>query len=413
MKSEVIRKIKTMPDVPGVYIFRGKNHKVIYIGKAVSLKKRLQSYLPGRAKSIKTQKMVEDARSLEVIVRKSEEDALLLENNLIKEQRPKYNIALRDDKTYPFVCVSQQKGAIRVYITRRKREQAAYYFGPFTNVKILRLALKGLRYVFPYASCRNFRKRGCIYAHINLCPAPCIKKSSSGEDKHLLDILKVMSGDSEVVVQSLLSRMAGLAKGLNFEQAGRFRDMALAVSSVFNKNTENVIPGLASVFDLKDRLGLNRLPRRIEGIDISNLQGTYSVGSLVCFKDGAAYKPGYRRYKIKTVSSIDDYAMIEEVVRRRCGRISEGGKAGTDMFLIDGGKGQVSAAYSVVKKFALDIEVVGLAKEEEIIFVNDKKFGLKLPAHSSALRLLQAIRDEAHRFAQKYHHCLKKKGDFS
>ncbi len=412
MDDKLAKQLRDMPDVPGVYLFKNKSGKILYIGKALSLKKRARNYLQ-KNQGIKTQRLLEEARHVEFIIQKSEEDALILENNLIKEEKPKYNIALRDDKTYPLVCISQDKQAIRIYITRKRKENKAYYFGPFTNVKLLRLALKGIRYILPYASCRSLRKSGCVYAHINLCPAPCLfNKGDVNTENDLLMILKAFSGDPSFIVEGLMERVNKASESLNFEQAQEFLNMALAVNTVLGKGKGLAGIGIADVFDLQERLQLKRLPRRIEGVDISNLFGTYAVGSLVCFVDGRPYKAGYRRYKIKSVRGIDDFSMIREVIERRCRRIAKEQAIEPDLFLIDGGRGQVSSAQQILQKYGIQSDLLGLAKEEELIFLPGKKNGIKLPRYSGALKLLQAVRDDAHRFAVKYHHKLKRDGDF-
>ncbi len=411
--SALKRIVTGWPKDPGVYIMYGKDGEVIYVGKARSLKNRVLSYFSSTEKDAKTEKLVNELSGLSYILTTTESEALILEEKLIKQFHPKYNISLRDDKSYPFVRIeSDPSGIPYISIVRRpKGEDRAIFFGPFPVIRLLRMALKGLRFIYPFRSCSRYR-RICIYADMGLCPAPCKRKIPEAVARELMEnVIKVFSGEYQNVVDKLFERMNRASIRQDFESACFFRDAALSLAAVLGKGIVEQ-SGILAVYDLKDRLGLSVLPRRIEGFDISNLQGDYAVASMVSFWDGRPDKKNYRRYKIKTVVGIDDSAMIYEVVKRRCQKIVKQEYQRPDLFLIDGGKPQLRSAQRALFETNLDIIPVAIAKKKEQLYMPGKSKPIILPEESAGLRLLRAVRDEAHRFAVTYHRLRRKKGLF-
>ncbi len=413
-KDKILRRIITeFPQSCGVYIMKDENGDILYVGKARNLKKRVLSYFSSSVDDKKVLALRSNLFDISYIATDTEIDALLLEESLIKKFKPKYNIALRDDKSYPFLRIEGgDKELIRVSIVREKdiqEKDEVRFFGPYPNVKLLRLSIKGLRFVYPFRSCGSLKKK-CVYGTIGLCAAPCVKEVSVKEIRRIREgILKVLRGDIGEVVDILFSRMNELSLRMDFESAAFLRDSALAIHMVFGKGVGKYF-GLLAVYDLKDLLDLDFLPRRIEGIDISNIFGEYAVGSLVSFWDGKPDKKNYRRYKIKCVKGINDVEMIYEVAKRRCRKIREFDLDAPDIILADGGKAQLNAVRRAVMEMGLDIYVISLAKKEELVFVPGKKDGIRLDEMSSGLNLLKFIRDEAHRFALSYHKLRRKKG---
>lgn len=409
--AELKEKVRGFPQAPGVYKMWDREGRLIYVGKAGSLRKRVMSYFSSTYKGAKTERLLKEVWDISYELAEDEHSALLMEERLIKEHRPKYNIALRDDKTYPLLRIGiRDEGLPRVQVVRRpEKDEKARFFGPFANVKLLRMALKGLRFLYPFRTCRTYRK-SCVYADIGLCLAPCKREVSPEEYARVRDgLVSVFSGDFAGAVEELFRRMNESARREDFESASFFRDSALALSSLLGAGTVEQ-GGLLAVYDLKERLDLPILPRRIEGFDVSNIMGEYAVASMVSFWDGRPDKKNYRRYRIKTVEGANDVAMIYEVVKRRCVRIARGEFTPPDLFLIDGGPAQLKSALKALMETNLEIYVVALAKEREEVYLPGRRQPIVLPRESAGLRLLQAVRDEAHRFAITYHRKLRHKG---
>ena len=536
-KAELTAQVALLPDKPGVYLMRDQAGKIIYVGKAVNLKNRVRSYFQQRGLSVKTEALVARIVSFETIVTATEMEALILECNLIKKHRPRYNISLRDDKTYPFIKVTLNEAFPRVYATRRLEKDGAKYYGPYASAGAMHETIALLKKLFPLRSCRSMdAQRPCLEYHIKRCLAPCA--GLVDQESYLAMVRTVclfLEGRSADVEKDLKRRMLAASEELKFELAGRLRDQLAAVRQVMEK--QNIVTGAgdqdvlglarlggqscvqvffvrsgkmvgrdrfmlsggdnetdgdilaafvkqyyheaafiareiltpvvlpesellaswlserkggavhlltpqrgskrdlvqlaadnaveylrqrnerdavkhgkstAAMEELAQRLSLARLPKRIECFDISHIQGAETVASMVVFTGGEPDKAEYRRFKLRTVEgSPDDFASMQEVTLRR---YREAAEPLPDLIVIDGGKGQLSSALEVIRGVGLsDIPVIGLAKEFEHIFRENISEPLILPRHSEALRLIQQIRDEAHRFAVTYHRKLRAK----
>ena len=395
--------VKSLPFVCGVYIMKSKEGDVLYVGKASSLRKRVSSYF-SRQVSLKTGLLVGQIAGIEYIECENQEQALILEAALIKEKKPKYNISLRDDKSYPYVEITNEEFP-RLSITRKRINKKSTSLGPYPQVDILKSALNILRRIFPYCSCRCFKKSACLFAHLKLCPAPCVGKiSSSKYRENIKAIIKVLKGEREELVRYLSNRMQKLSSENKFEEAAELRDKLNALSNLYQGR--NLTHELIS---LKEVLRLPITPLYIEAMDVSSLSGRQATGSVVVFKNAVPDKNSYRRYRIKKVSGIDDYACIAEITQRRYVRLCFEKRKMPDLIIIDGGLGHVLTAKKELNKLNLKIPVIGIAKRNEEIWFPESKSALVIPRSSPCLHLIQRIRDEAHRFARKYHLLLRKK----
>jgi len=406
MNNKLKEKIASMPDAPGVYLMKDTQDKVIYIGKAKSLKKRLNSYLR-QDLSTKTVALMEKVCDIEYRSTATEAMALLLEANLVHQYKPRYNVSLRDDKSFPFVKITREKFP-GLYITRKKDPDAARYLGPYTNVKLLRQALKVIRRHFPYRSCRKMPKEPCLYGRINLCPLCCVGKISAEEyAKRLKDISLILEGKADSLIKKLTRGLQMAARELKFEEAAKIRDQISALSAM--ERARACASPYLELEELKELLKLKSLPERIEAFDISNISGRQACGSMVAFCSGLSDKDNYRRFRIKSVHSIDDYAMLAEVVRRRYAKLIALKLPLPDLILIDGGRGHLLTAQKELKALNLKIPLASIAKREENIYIEAQDTPIKLKSDTPALNLLRRIRDEAHRFAISYHHILRRK----
>jgi excinuclease ABC subunit C len=401
-------KIKNLPLSPGVYLMKDASARVIYIGKAVSLKKRVSSYFDKKAGSYKNDLLVSNIRDVDYIPTSSEEEALLLEAALVREKQPKYNILLKDDKRYPLLKLTLNEEFPRLITARRKLDDNAMYFGPYTNAKLLRNALAICRRIFPLRICKSVHESACLNYHIGKCFAPCIKKTDKqGYRQVVEDVVTFLKGKKRELIKSLTVRMNKASADKDFEKAARLRDQIQALAMITAvrpsiKTTE------ISVLELQGLLGMKKPPMRIEAFDISNLSGREAVGSMVSFFNARPDKSNYRKFKIKYVFDVDDYKMIEEVVTRRYKRILNDNEPMPDLIIIDGGRGHVSAAKNVLSVLNLDsVPLVGIAKKEERVFSSERE--IRFDKDSKALQLIMRVRDEAHRFAQAYHHILRRK----
>ena len=423
---------RQLPTTPGVYLMKDARGRVIYIGKAVNLRSRVSSYfLQAATVDRRTADLVPEIAGIDHIEADSEVDALLLEARLIKDIQPKFNQNLKDDKTFPYLQIVTGEDFPRVEFTRQPLSKGVKLYGPFTNAKTLRGTIAVLQKVFRYRTCtldieENDERwkwfRPCLLASINQCTAPCnlrISKEDYRADIKRLQML--LDGKKTRLLSSLRKEMKQASKERKYEKSARIRDEIAAIESlnlrgnlaehaqpeVFYIDPKKGMAGLKQIFKLPE------LPRRIEGIDIAHLQGGQTVGSLVQFIDGLPFKHGYKRYRIRTVEGIDDFASMREVVSRRFRRLQKEGETFPDILLIDGGKGQLNAVLAAMR--AIDIEpplTISLAKREEEVFVPGEAEPRRLTRHSYGLRLLQYVRDEAHRFAQHYHHQLRRKSTF-
>lgn len=538
----VEEKLKLLPDSPGVYLMKDGQGRIIYVGKAVVLKNRVRQYFQSsKNHTPKVRAMVSHIADFEIIMTHTEVEALILECNLIKKHRPRYNISLKDDKTYPYVKVTVEEQFPRVYITRRVRKDGARYFGPYTNATAVHESLKLLRRLFPLRTCKHLQDRPCLEYHIKRCLAPCAGKVGKSEyDAMIRAVLLFLEGRTEEVEKELQYRMEAAAAAYHFEIAARLRDQLLAVRKVAEK--QNIVTGAGdqdavgmarseigvvvqiffiragkmigrehfllrgseeesdeailtaflqqyyhraafipreillpfelpvaerslmeawlsekkrrakvqmvcpkrgtkhdivvmaagnadkyladeaarikqsnaqtrgAVEELGRYLGLKNPPERMECFDISHIQGSETVASMVVFEGGLPKKSDYRRFKIKsTEGKPDDFLSMREVTTRRYVGLPEDELP--DLIVIDGGKGQLSSALEIIRQQAghKDVPVVGLAKQFELVFKEGESEPVVLPRHSQSLYLIQRIRDEAHRFAITYHRKLRGK----
>ncbi len=423
---------RKFPTSPGVYLMKDAQGRVVYIGKAKNLRARAGSYFhKTAADDPRIRDWIGEVVDVECLEAESEVDALLMEARLIKDIQPRHNADLKDDKSFPYLQITTNEDFPRVNFTRQPADRGVKLYGPFPRAKSLRGAIQVLQRIFKFRTCsldideddprwRWFRP--CLLHSINQCTAPCnLRIDRETYRKDIRRLMLFLDGKKDVVLAEIEAEMREASKALQFEKAGRLRDELKAL------NTLNLRGDLAKhaqpeVFyvdprkglkGLQKALGLSAVPRTIHGVDIAHLGGTETVGSLVTFIDGLPFKPGYRRYKIKSVAGIDDYASIREVVSRRIQGLAERDEPFPDIFMIDGGKGQLSAALDAFRVLGVDPPtLISLAKQEEQIFIPGRPDPIVLPRRSFALRLLQYVRDEAHRFAQHYHHMLRKKRTF-
>ena len=529
----VAAKLPHLPDGPGVYLWKGRDGATLYVGKAKRLRSRVRSYFSGdQLESVKTRHLVNQIADLETIVVPSEAHALILEANLIKEYQPRFNIALRDDKSYPYIRVTIQEPFPRVYVTRRLEDDGAKYFGPYTDVGSMRRALNVVKKIFTVRSCNydmpaQMPERPCLDYYIKRCKAPCILAQTQHDYRSMIDeVVLFLSGRPDEVLKRVQERMELASEQLDFERAAELRDvmqhlermeeptivmevegadrdvigyardgddacvtvlrirsgkllsreqrfltnidgeddgevmsMFLAGSYVgmqerarqvllpfdfpdrelieqslpdsrihipqrgprrelidlAEQNARHLLEELKlasseaderagdPVYELGRELGLQRLPRSLVCFDISTAQGTDTVGSCVWFENGRPKRAEYRKFRVKTVEGSDDFASMHEVVRRYFERRKNDEKPMPDLVVIDGGKGQLSAAHAALEELALaDRPLISLAKREEEIFIWGREEPLRLSRRSPGLRLLQQARDEAHRFAVTY-----------
>lgn len=513
--------VSKLPLDPGCYLFKDADGKIIYVGKAKSLRRRVSQYFADKEKDPKTERLVEKISGVEFFVTSSEAEALILENNLIKRHKPKYNIDLKDSKRFASIVLTDEKFP-RLVVTRNRTLKGKYY-GPFVNAEARDNALKVLRKTFQIRTCGKLPKRECLKFHIGTCSAPCTGKISEEEYKANLEFAgKYLAGKAEELICALKQEMKTASEKMNFERAAVLRDRISALVMLHDRQkmerekrqdedvinyiisgekvhlivfsaiggmlaskqefsfglkedfleefmaqyyAENPIPreiilpdalseesllalteylentrgdkvtiavpqkgekyemlGLvkknveASLLSgeneanaLREALRLEKNPKIIECFDISNIQGTDSVGSMVRFRNGEPDKSEYRRFRIKTVEGADDFASIAEVVRRRYSRLKAEGKEMPDLAVIDGGPGQLRAAVSALQIAGAKLPVISLAKRFEEIYRPGKSEPIRLDRKDPGLKLLMRIRDEAHRFAVKYHRLLRSK----
>ena len=530
--QSILDKVPHLPESPGVYLWKDAEGKVLYVGKAKRLRSRVRSYVTSdHRESVKTRALMQQAEALDTIVVPSEAHALVLEANLIKEYKPRFNIALRDDKSYPYIKVTVQEPFPRVWVTRRLQNDGARYFGPYTDVGAMRRALDVVKRLFTVRSCnfdmpKQMPERPCLDHHIGRCRAPCVFAQTQGEYAAMIDeVVDFLGGRPDEVVRKVRERMALAAESLDFERAAQLRDALshlekmeeptvvleveggdrdvvgyardgvdavialmriragrlLARDHQFVANIEDETDGdvletylagpyrlleerapeLVLPFDVADRavleeslertrihvpqrgprreliehaqqnarhlleearltgdepaaderasdpvyelqrqLGLAKVPRAFVCFDISHAQGTDTVASMVWFQNGRPYRNEYRKFKVRSVEGIDDFASMNEVVGRYFKRRVDEGRPLPDLVVIDGGKGQLNAAAEALRAMGLNgLPVVSLAKRDEEIFLLGRSESIRLSRRSPSLRMLQQARDEAHRFA--------------
>lgn len=403
------RTLDNIPDSPGVYLFKDASGQVIYVGKAASLKKRVKSYFQGRPADTKTQKLINQALSVDYIISDTEAQALLYEAQLIKEYRPKYNIILKDDKAYPLLKLTVNELYPRLFVARRKKDDGAMYFGPYTDAGLLKEALEYLRELFPLRRCRRLPKEACLYKDMGRCLAPCVEPQTEADYSEIIkELILFLEGKHRRLIKRLKKRMRLLSEEKKYEQAARVRDQIDTLSRLpVRRIIKDRERGLQ---ELKKELKLAKAPRRIEAFDVSNILGAQATGAMIVFLNGRPYKKAYRRFNIKTVSGVNDYAMMREIIKRRYRKLKDAAEdIKVELIVIDGGRGHLMAACRELSVLGLKIPAVGIAKEEELIYMPGETRPLKLPLNSRALHILQQVRDEAHRFALSYHHKLRKR----
>ena len=425
-------KVKTFPQKPGVYLMKNVAGVVIYVGKATNLRSRAGSYfLKAAAEESRTSNWIGEIADVDFMECESEVDALLVESRLIKDIQPQYNKIQKDDKSFPYLQITTYEDFPRVEVTREPASTGVKLYGPFASAGSLRGAVQVLQRIFKFRTCsldidgdddRWRWYRPCLLASIKQCTAPCNLRISKEEyRKDIRRLQMFLAGNKKKLLKQMRDEMLAASKELQFEKAAKLRDEIEMLESldrrgeldtheqpeVFHIDPKKGLAGLKQVLKLKET------PRTIEGVDIAHLGGGETVASLVKFIDGLPFKPGYRRFKIKDVSGIDDFRSIHEVVSRRFKRLYDEQDVFPDILLIDGGKGQLSSAVAAFE--ALDIDppiLLSLAKKNEEIYRPGESEPLVLSRHAFSLRLLQYVRDEAHRFAQHYHHILRDKSQF-
>jgi excinuclease ABC subunit C len=422
-------KVKQFPTTPGLYLMKDAQGRVIYVGKAKNLRSRACSYFHKTATADRRIcDWIGEVADIDFLAADSEVDALLMEARLVKDIQPKYNHDLKDDKTFPYLQITTGEDFPRVNFTRQPLDRGAKLYGPFPRAKSLRGAIQVLQRIFKFRTCsldiqeddprwRWFRP--CLLYSINQCTAPCnLRIDRETYKSGIRRLLMFLDGKKEALLKEMEEDMRTASKDLCFEKAARLRDEIKALRDLNLRGSlaKNAQPEVFYVDPrkglkgLKQVLKLDALPRTIDGVDIAHLGGNEMVGSLVTFVDGLPFKPGYRRYQIKSVEGIDDFAAIREVVTRRIKGLQERDEPFPDIWLIDGGKGQLSSALAAFESLrVVPPTLIALAKREEEIFVEGASEPIVLSRRSFALRLLQYVRDEAHRFAQHYHHLLRKK----
>ncbi len=481
-KPDLLARLRDVPHQPGVYVMRDRLHRVIYVGKAKDLRKRLSNYFqPSQHKrhDIKTRALVESIWDFEVHTVRNEPESLILEGKLIKEFRPRYNISFRDDKRFLLVRVHMGEDYPRFSLTRLRKPDGGSYYGPYVHSYALKTTINWLNKHFGLRVCRPLVPGELDYKHcsndiIKNCCAPCIGRVSSVEYKaRVAQAVEFLEGKSKDLVTALEEEMHKAAQRLDFERAAELRDMVesfnttLVTTRSFERGARiravSTIDPKADVRELAEELKLERLPLVIECFDIANIGLAHCVASMVCFRNGVPDPSSYRRYRIKVVSGQNDFASMAEVVRRRYSRVlleakaalgddaefsqedvvdamrrmtndecrmtnneedesdAEEAQASTlnpqrspsplpDLIIVDGGKGQLGMAVTELQRLGLHgLAVVGLAKEKEEIFKPGESESYQISHERGALKLLQRIRDEAHRWANGYHQLLLKR----
>ncbi|UCD76062.1 MAG: excinuclease ABC subunit UvrC [Phycisphaerales bacterium] len=427
-----------LPATPGVYLMKDAQGRVLYVGKASSLRSRVGSYfIPSADLGPKKQPMLDVVAEFDVIECEGEWEALLMEARLIKDIHPRFNSAQTDDKTFPYLAVTTREDFPGVYITRNPadgRFTGSRIFGPFTSVTALREAVQLLQRVFRYRTCtldiihgdpKNSRFRPCLLHPIKQCTAPCGAKITKEAYRRDIDrFIRFLGSKRSVILRELNEEMDAASAQQRYEEAAVIRDQISAIEKLDDREKRarsietdwqpevTVFAGdpSAGLRSLQKTLDLEEPVRCMEAIDIAHLQGGETVGSKVAFIDGRPFKDGYRRYKIKSAAPGDDYMALREVVSRRYRDAGEGNELYPDVILIDGGLGQLHAALEAFDQLTIKPPmVISLAKKEELIYAQQRTAPIKLGRDNAGLRLCQAIRDEAHRFAQHYHRILRRK----
>lgn len=437
MNQQLVKKLEQLPKEPGVYFHKDANGQVIYIGKAANLRSRVRQYFQkSRLRDAKTDALVKDIRDVDWITVESEVDALFLEAEQVRRNLPKYNILLRDDKASTFVRISYNNNHPTVSYTRRPLDDGAEYFGPYFNTVAVKRAMKYLRKAFPYSThVANIPARACLQYQLGLCPGLEVGKTSLDDYRaNLRKLISYLKGHRKQLINQTQAEMEHFAKDGQYEQAARARNQLFALKGlskqiIFSDKEFMDISKDEGLLGLADLLGLKRPPQRIEGYDISHMQGTDTVASMVVFTNGIPDKTAYRKFKMRLPGN-DDFAHMNETLVRRLSPKNIKAWQLPQLFLIDGGKGQLSSALKARNQAGISTPMIGLAKREEEIVIavdgsgvalnravaqkmgailtqDDEFIRVLLPKNSNIVKLLQRVRDESHRFAVSYHSVLK------
>lgn len=446
MKYELEEKIKNAPISPGCYIYKNKNGKVLYIGKAINLKKRVSQYFRGDGDIIKMSKihspkivqMVARIADVEFHTVDSEIEALILESNLIKKYKPPYNTLLKEGYNYSWIKITIQEEYPQVFVTREKLNDKSLYFGPYPSTRSVYSILKFLRRIFPFRTCylpipkdgQYNKSRLCFFYFLKLCNGPCDYLISRNEYRsNIKNIIRFLKGEKVKVIKQLETDMNQFARNEEFERAAYLRDkikdllyvsQKIRVGSEmdeidleYKQNFENK-KGIIELFSALN-LEVNKI-NRIECYDISNTAGSLAVGSMVVFENGIPKREDYRKFRIKNISGPNDYKMMNQVLERRLKYLVDKSSredlsfnTQPDLILIDGGKGQLKAVLEAEKLVGVTLPTAALAKREEELFVPGNPKSIRLPKKSYGMYLIQRIRDETHRFGVTYHKSLRAK----
>jgi len=422
--DKVRARLDELPDAPGCYLMRDGRGRIIYVGKAVSLRKRVRSYFRQaalRRGSPRLRSLVNSVDDIDHVVTRSETEAILVEGRLLKEYRPRFNVSFTDDKRFLLLAADPREPLPRFAFSRIRREDGRLYFGPYASAAAARATLDfaaktfGLRECAPRAPDAETYRR-CLNDIIRYCSAPCVARVTEEEYRRRFDeACAFLRGRRPAVTDAVAAAMREASAAMDFERAAALRDTLLYLRAALRRQgVSEKSPdmrkeeALAGVRALQASLGLAGPPRVIEAFDVSNIAGAFAVAGMVCCVDGMPHRNRYRRFRIKTVRGSDDPAMMAEVVRRRFARLAVEGGAAPDLVLVDGGRTQVQAARAALAAVGAGaVPVAGLAKRREELYREAGKPPLRLPKDSAALHVLQRLRDEAHRFAVAYHHDLR------
>jgi excinuclease ABC subunit C len=439
MTEQLANKLGNLPASPGVYFHKDKHGEIIYVGKAASLRNRVRQYFQtSRYRDPKTVALVAEIYDTDWITVDTELDALFVEAEMVRRYLPRYNILLRDDKSSLYVRVTYDSPHPAVSFTRRPLDDKAKYFGPYFNGGEIKRGLTYLRRAFPYSTHVGVvPKRACLQYHLGLCPGLEENKTSLSDYRtNLRQLMQYLRGERAEVLERMERDMGRAARKHDFERATAIRNQffalkALSKQIVFSDKEFLDISKDRGLQWLTDLLGLDRILQRIEGYDISHMQGTDNVASMVVFTNGIPDKAAYRKFKMRLPGN-NDFGHMEETITRRCSAKNIKAWGLPDLFLIDGGKGQLGSAIKARDASAVDRPMIGLAKREEEIVVHltgskvkvsqaelrrhgaivresDDFWLILLPKRSDIVKLLQRVRDESHRFAVSYHSVLKEK----
>ncbi len=403
-QERLYQNVKLFPDTPGVYRMYDDSGIILYIGKAASLRKRVLSYFQRQNSSPLKENFFTSVQKIDYLVCDTEAQAFLLERALIKEEAPRYNTALKDDKSFPWIEISDDNFPFMRIVRRPPDNPGSVYFGPYPNSGLLRDALKIIRKIFPFRSCRRFPQKPCLYYHLHLCPGVCAGMLSQRDYAVTIQgITCILKGERKELLTGLESSLLEASKNLKFEKAALLRDRYFSLANLYGACRE-----FAELLALKEVLGLSQMPAHIEGVDISHISGFYSVGSIVVFRNGVPERSEYRRFRIKGAKKNDDYGAISEVVRRRYQRMLLEARKLPDLLIIDGGSAQLSAVLLQLRLLGLEsLALVSIAKRKEELYRIMQGKIVRVSGSPGALRIIQRVRDEAHRFAHRYHLLLR------